>query len=104
VKTDKELLKKGKQETVAMLLGELPPLEETQLGKDLIQIGEQRGLEKGLEQAALVLLTARHGSVPPDMEKIIRSLSAHEAERLLEYLSDSRTLEEVGQWLAARQG
>jgi hypothetical protein len=39
-----------------------------------------------------------------DMEKIIRSLSAHEAERLLEYLSGSRTLEEVGQWLAARQG
>jgi predicted transposase YdaD len=41
---------KGIQETLAMLLGELPPLEETQLGKELIQIGEQRGQEKGLAQ------------------------------------------------------
>ena len=30
-------------------------------------------------------------------------LLAHEAERLLEYLSGSRALEQVGQWLAARQ-
>ena len=32
-----------------------------------------------------------------DMEKMIRSLSAHEAERLLKYLSGSRTLEELGE-------
>ena len=33
-----------------MLLGELPELEETQSGKDLIRIGEERGLRVGEER------------------------------------------------------
>ncbi len=41
------LTHKGKEEIEAMLLGQLPPLEETQLGKDLIKIGGQRGKEQG---------------------------------------------------------
>ena len=43
---EQRLKTRGKKEIEAMLLGELPNLEETQSGKDLIRIGEIRG-EKG---------------------------------------------------------
>jgi len=102
---------KGKREIEAMLLGEFPPLEETQSGKDLIQIGEQRGEKKGLQQgqqqgleeAALLFLTRRHGAVPAAIEAKIRSLSADEATRLLEYLYSPQlpALEDLDRWLAA---
>ena len=38
---------KTKKEIETMLLGELPDLEETASGKDLIRIGEQRGEKRG---------------------------------------------------------
>ncbi|MGO8747865.1 MAG: DUF2887 domain-containing protein [Thermoguttaceae bacterium] len=98
---------KGIKETLAMLLGELPPLEETQLGKELIQIGEQRGQEQGvqqgLEEAVLLFLAGRHSTVPAALEAKIRALSAEEAKRLLRYLysPEPRTLEDVDGWLNA---
>jgi predicted transposase YdaD len=105
----------GKKEIEVMLLGELPDLEETQSGQDLIRIGERRGLEKGrqeglreglaegLERAIRVFLTARHGTVPPAIEEQIAALGADEAERLLQYLPQCQTLDELAQWLASRQ-
>ena len=39
---------KTKKEIEMMLLGELPDLEETASGKDLIRIGEQRGEKRGI--------------------------------------------------------
>ena len=94
-----------------MLLGEFPPLEETQSGKDLIQIGEQRGEERGLqrgqqqglEKAALLFLASRYGAAPAAIEAKIRSLSADEATRLLEYLYSPQppALEDLDRWLAS---
>ncbi len=107
-----------------MLLGQLPPLEETQSGKDLIEIGRQQGLEQGLklglksgleqglkqglkwgleqgfEEAILVFLTAQHGTLPTDLAARIRALPIDEAKRLLAHLPGSRTLDGVAQWLA----
>ncbi len=101
---EQRLTHKGKKEIEAMLLGELPPLEETQSGKDLIQIGEQRGRERGLqegwEQAILAFLAARHGTVPADMEAKIRALSIDKANRLVEDLPRLQTPDDVIQWLA----
>jgi flagellar biosynthesis/type III secretory pathway protein FliH len=34
-----------------MIFTQLPPLHETQAGKDLIAIGEEKGIEKGIEKA-----------------------------------------------------
>jgi hypothetical protein len=86
-----------------MLLGQLPPLEETQTGKDLIKIGEQRGREQGLleglERAILGFLTARHGIVPTDLEAKIRALPIDKANRLVENLPRLQTLDDVLQWL-----
>ncbi|MCY2986491.1 MAG: hypothetical protein NTY19_01270 [Planctomycetota bacterium] len=102
-----------------MLLGELPELEETQSGKDLIRIGEERGEERGekrsekrgekrgeqrgLARALLVSLRVRHGMVPAALQKQIRPLTADQAERLLEQLPQCQTLDEVAQWLSRQR-
>ena len=94
-----------------MLLGELPELEETQSGKDLIRIGEERGEkrgeergeQRGLARALLVSLRVRHGMVPAALQKQIRALTADQAERLLEQLPQCQTLDEVAQWLSRQQ-
>jgi len=90
---------KTKKEIEMMLLGELPDLEETASGKDLIQIGEKRGLEK----AILAILVARHGSVPAAIQDRISELTPAEAERLVQFLvAQSHSLDEVAQWLEHR--
>jgi hypothetical protein len=65
--------------------------------------GLREGLAEGLERAILVFLTARHGTVPPAIEEQIAALGADEAERLLQYLPQCQTLDELAQWLASRQ-
>lgn len=37
-----------------MLLGNLPDLEDTQAGKELIAIGIEKGIEKGIEEGELI--------------------------------------------------
>ena len=76
---EQRLKHKSKREIEMVLLGELPELEETQSGKDLIRIGEergelrgelrgeQRGELRGLQKAILVSLKARYGMVPATM-------------------------------------
>ncbi len=98
---------KDRKEIEAMLLGELPDLEETQLGKDLIRIGEQRGLqtgleqglEKGLEKAIRAFVAARFGAVPAAIEAKILSLSVAEAEGLIPFLPHCQSLEELARRL-----
>ncbi|MCY2994646.1 MAG: hypothetical protein NTY19_43310 [Planctomycetota bacterium] len=86
-----------------MLVGELPDLEETQAGKDLIQIGEVRGEVRGLGEAILLFLAARYGTLPAAIDERIRTLRAEQARRLLKYLPRCQTLDDVGQWLTDDQ-
>lgn len=79
-----------------MLLGELPDLEETASGKDLIRIGEKRAWEK----AILAFLATRHGTVPAAIQEKIGKLSPAEAERMMQFLAQCQSLDEVTQWLA----
>ncbi len=89
----------GKKDMEMILLSELPELEETQCGKDLIQIGEARGEARGLAKAIVRCLTTRFGSIPGEMEQQIRSLSAEQAERLLQFVLKCETVAEAAQWL-----
>ena len=83
--------------------GELPDLEETASGKELIAIGEKRGferaLERGLTSAILVLMKDRFGSVPVEMERRIQNLSRADEEKLLILVSGAKTLKAVETWL-----
>ena len=87
---------KTKKEIETMLLGELPDLEETASGKDLIRIGEKRGLEEGL----LAFLAARHGTVPAAIQEEIAKLTPAEAKRMMQFLAQCQSLDQVTQWLA----
>jgi predicted transposase YdaD len=108
---EQRLNQKTKREIEMMLLGELPDLEETQSGKDLIRIGEQRGekrgekrgQQQGLQRAILVSLDARFPAVPAEIQDTVRTLSADKSERLLAYLAQSPTLDEVARWLDGDQ-
>ena len=88
---------KTKKEIEMMLLGELPELEETVAGKELIQIGEQRG-EKRL--GILAFLATRHGTVPAAIQEKIAKLTPAEAKRMMQFLAQCQSLDEVTQWLA----
>jgi hypothetical protein len=144
---EQRLSHKNKKEIEIMLLGELPELEETQSGRDLIRIGEERGIrvgeergirvgeergirvgeergirvgeergirvgeergirvgeergeQRGLQKAILVSLRARYGAVPAPLQEKIRTLTADEAERVLECLPQCPTLEALIPWL-----
>jgi hypothetical protein len=86
---------KTKKEIETMLLGELPDLEETASGKDLIRIGEKRAWE----EAILAFLATRHGTVPAAIREKIAKLTPAEAKRLMQFLVECQSLDEVTQWL-----
>ena len=89
-----------RKEIEMMLLGELPELEKTVAGKELIQIGEQRGEKRGLEEGLLAFLAARHGTVPAAIQEQIAKLTPAEAKRMMQFLARCQSLDEVTQWLA----
>ena len=86
----------GQKEIETMLLGELPNLEETASGKDLIRIGEKRTWE----EAILAFLATRHGAVPAAVQEKIAKLTPAEAKRLMQFLAQCQSLDEVTRWLA----
>jgi hypothetical protein len=96
-----------RKEIEMMLLGELPELEETVAGKELIQIGEQRGAKLGAklgakrtwEEAILAFLAARHRTVPAAIREKVGKLSAAQAKRMMQFLASCQSLEEVAKWL-----
>jgi len=88
-------------------LDELPPLEETESGKDLIRIGEkrgekrgeERGEERGIEKAILVFLKVKFKTVPRAMQNKIHQLTARQKEKLLTGLPRCESLEELSAWI-----
>ncbi len=113
---EQRLKHKTKKEIETMLLGELPDLEETASGKDLIRIGEQRGEKRGeqrgekrgeqrgekraWEEAILAFLATRHGTVPATIQENIAKLTPAEAKRMMQFLAEYQSLDEVTRWLA----
>ena len=103
---------KRKQEIEAMLgLDELPALEETESGKDLIRIGEERGIrvgeergirvgeERGEEKAILLFLKAKFKTVPRSVRNKIQQLAAPQKEKLLTWLPKCESLGALTAWL-----
>ncbi len=94
-----------------MMLIDLPPLEETVSGKELIQIaearglargeaeGEKRGEARGLCEAILVLSKARFQRVPETLRKQILLLPKPAAHSLLNVLDDITSLDALKDWV-----
>ena len=95
---------KRKQEIEAMLgLEELPSLEETESGKDLIRIGEERGIrigqERGEEKAIFLFLKAKFKTVPRAIRNKIHQLAAPQKEKLLTWLPKCESMGVLTAWL-----
>ena len=90
-----------------MLVGELPDLEETKSGKDLIAIGEKRGEQRGRREckregkiaSILVYLEAKYKQLPSEVQKALSTLSSSKADRLAAHLPRCKSLRDVTSWL-----
>ena len=63
-------------------------MQESVIYQDILQKGEQRGLQKGEVAVILRLLTRRFGAIEPEVQQQIRSLSITQLEELAEALLD----------------
>ena len=115
---EQRLPHKGQKEIEIMLLGELPALEDTQSGKDLIRIGEVRGEARGeargkilgeargkmlgLDQAVVVCLESRFGRLTKALRARIERLSADEATEVLTQMATWNKLQDAKDWLNNR--
>jgi len=103
-----------------MIIGELPDLEDTQAGKELIAVGEKRGEQRGeergeergkklgeqrgelngLRNAILFLLQANAVSISEEMRQQIVSLDYNRAVQLLPLVAKWNSVEPLQKWLA----
>jgi len=94
---------KHKREIEIMLLGELPALEETQSGKDLIRIGLARGRAEGevqMRTADIVkIINLRFATAPQSLQSRIGKLTPEQRARLLEFVVTCQSLTEIRDWL-----
>ena len=74
----------------------LTPLEETVAGKELIELGEQKGRKKGKQESIMQLLTARFGPVSPSIRARIDAIS--EIAVLDQLFSDALTFTSIEQF------
>ncbi len=63
-------------------------MQESVIYQDILQKGEQRGLQKGEVAVILRQMTRRFGAIEPEVQQQIRSLSITELEELAEALLD----------------
>ncbi|MFM9962487.1 MAG: DUF2887 domain-containing protein [Planctomycetaceae bacterium] len=89
-----------RKEIEIMMLSELPSLEETRAGKELIELGEARGEARGLAEAVLLLMAERFGRISEPSRKQILALPKSTVQALLKVADDITSLESLKQWLA----
>ena len=99
---EQRLPHKGQKEIEIMLLGELPNLEDTQSGKDLIRIGEARGEARGRDEVIVMFLQSRFGRLTKSLRARIERLSADEAKELISQYPTWNTLQDAKDWLDHR--
>ena len=97
------------QKEIAMIL-DLPDIEDTRAGRELLEKGIEKGIEKGreegLESGILMIARKRFGadSVDGPLEAAIRDLSAPALERLLDVLLDLPDIAALRQRVYALKG
>jgi hypothetical protein len=85
-----------------MLIEELPELAETRAGQDLIEIGELRGVAKGLIRAVTVLLSGKRGRLTKASRGRIQKLTDDQLCQLLAEADAWESLDPLDAWLTKR--
>ncbi len=75
-------------------------MQESVIYQDILQKGEQRGLQRGEATVILRLLTRRFGAINPEIEQQIRALSTTQLENLAEALLDFSSQTDLINYLA----
>jgi hypothetical protein len=88
---------RSKQEIEKMLIGELPELVDTRAGQDILKIGEERGLV----EAAVILLEAKRGRLTKSLRQRLQTLGAKQLRQLLADAIPWESLDPLDAWLAA---
>ncbi len=81
------------------LIRELPPLEETRSGKDLIEIGEKRGKSLGGAEVVIALLEFKFRRVPRTLINRISKLEFADLKTLNAHVVLCNRISEVKEWL-----
>lgn len=100
----------SKKEIETMFMGDLPDLEETRSGKDLIEIGEKRGEARGeargevrgLAAAIVMFLETQQGPLPEAIRQGLRALQLPQLQELLPQVYRGLTLDQLEAWLTAQ--
>jgi len=108
-----------RKEIEMLIISELPDLEDTTAGKELIRIGEKRGekrgeqrgkkegkkegkqlgKQEGVVEAILIFLQARHGRLRTALRERVQALDLEHAKQLLPLIAKWETLEPLYEWL-----
>ena len=100
---EQRLKNKTKKEIEMMLLGELPDLEETASGNDLVRIGEKvaSGAAKnaGWRRQSWISLSRGTDRFQGDRGEVRQTHSGRSG-ATMQFLAQCQSLEEVAQWLA----
>jgi hypothetical protein len=93
------------REELAKML-QLTPIEETTVGRELIEQGIEQGIQQGIEQGeALVLerqIARKFGVTRRVVAAMLRRLRRPDIEALSEYILDAESLAEVRAWITER--
>jgi predicted transposase YdaD len=89
-----------RQEIEKMLIGELPELVETRAGKDLIEIGKERGRAEGLVEAVAIVLEGKRGRLTKALRQRIEKLKNEQLCQLLAAADGWESLDPLEGWLA----
>jgi len=105
-----------RKEIEMLIISELPDLEDTTAGKELIRIGEKRGEKRGKKEgkqmgkkegvveAILVFLQAKHGRLRAEVRERVQALDLAAAKQLVPLIAKWETLEPLQQWLDQSSG
>ena len=88
---------RSKQEIENMLIGELPELVDTRMGRDLVKIGK----EQGLVEAVVIVLEAKRGRLTKSLRQRLQTLGAKQLRQLLADAIPWESLDLLEAWLAA---
>lgn len=87
----------SKKEIGKMLIGELPELVDTRAGQDILKIGQERGLV----EAAVILLESKRGRLTKSLRQRLQTLGARQLRQLLADAIPWDALDPLDAWLAA---
>jgi hypothetical protein len=67
--------KKRNSQDIHAMIQDLPPVEETCAGRELIEKGIKKGMERGQRGAIQGFLEARFGNLPAELSEALGSVS-----------------------------